>query len=430
MIGIQLIVIIVVTSMAIAYVGDILGKRIGKKRISLFGLRPRTTAMIITIITGGIISIATFGLLILFSSQMRQMLLDTEKMQKQRSELQGEIRKLSDDKMTLIYGLDKLKIESDGYRDDAVLLSDEIVNKQVELDELTKNSIDLKNKITELENQFSTSQKQLTATSIELKKLKDEYNKTNTEMDFISSEITILETEREKKETQISNLNKDITKLLTRIKQMNDEITRLQTEKPAFIEGSRIYGFTLRNDLFISEITDAIYQSFEDFESSDFETTKGCTIKQPSSETLYYDVIEKMSTSSAAKSIILVSAAENSFPSDEIPVEFQVYDQYIVFSKGTLIVEETVDKKLGLFEASGLAAKLVHDGAGKALERGLLPDPVAIVMTFTPKAYNVIAEQIVKHHRPMKIQLYASKDIYRGVYLDETNLRFEIIDAD
>ena len=437
MIGIQLIAIIVVSSMFIAYVGDILGKRIGKKRISLFGLRPRATAMVITIITGGIISVATFGLLINLSSQMRQMLLETEKIQKQRNELQGEVddlkgmvQQLSDNIMTARSERDKVKIERDGYLDDANRLSDEIGDKQYELDQLALNKIDLENKITELEDQAITSQEQLTATNAELAELKDEYDKTNTELDFISREITILETERKTKETQISNMNSEINALVGRITQMNTEITRLLTEKPAFTEGLRIYGFTLKNDLLINKITDALQKSFRDFEKNDFDTTRGCTIKQPSNETLYYDVIEKIKASSAEKSIILVFAAENCFPGDEIKVEFQVYDQYIVFSKGTLIIEEMLNKKLDLIDASGLAAKLVTKGAGKALDRGLLPDPVAKVMAFSPEAYHEVAERIVKNRRPMKIQLFASKDIYRAVYLDETNLQFKIIDAD
>ncbi|NCB17214.1 MAG: DUF3084 domain-containing protein, partial [Synergistales bacterium] len=54
----RLILTLIVVSGILAYLGDVLGMRIGKKRISLFGLRPRDTSRLITAITGMFISIA------------------------------------------------------------------------------------------------------------------------------------------------------------------------------------------------------------------------------------------------------------------------------------------------------------------------------------------------------------------------------------
>ncbi|MDR3321892.1 MAG: DUF3084 domain-containing protein [Synergistaceae bacterium] len=48
----QLIFIIVAISAVVTYVGDVLGMRIGKKRISLLGMRPRYTSTVITTFTG------------------------------------------------------------------------------------------------------------------------------------------------------------------------------------------------------------------------------------------------------------------------------------------------------------------------------------------------------------------------------------------
>ncbi len=58
----------------IAPFGDILGTKIGKARFSILKLRPKKTATIITIITGGFISSISIGLLILVSEEFRQRL--------------------------------------------------------------------------------------------------------------------------------------------------------------------------------------------------------------------------------------------------------------------------------------------------------------------------------------------------------------------
>ena len=51
--------------------GDRLGSRVGKARLSLFGLRPRQTAVLITVLTGSLISVLSLGLMLLVSRQLR-----------------------------------------------------------------------------------------------------------------------------------------------------------------------------------------------------------------------------------------------------------------------------------------------------------------------------------------------------------------------
>ena len=45
----------------IAYIGDLLGRRMGKKRLSAFGLRPKHTAILFTIVTGVLIACVSLG---------------------------------------------------------------------------------------------------------------------------------------------------------------------------------------------------------------------------------------------------------------------------------------------------------------------------------------------------------------------------------
>lgn len=51
--------------------GDRLGSRIGKARLSLFRLRPRKTAVLVTVLTGSLISALTLGLMVAVSERLR-----------------------------------------------------------------------------------------------------------------------------------------------------------------------------------------------------------------------------------------------------------------------------------------------------------------------------------------------------------------------
>ena len=69
-----LIIFLILLGGLIAPFGDLLGTKIGKARFSILKLRPKKTATIVTILTGGFISSVSIGLLILVSEEFRQRL--------------------------------------------------------------------------------------------------------------------------------------------------------------------------------------------------------------------------------------------------------------------------------------------------------------------------------------------------------------------
>jgi len=66
-----LILAVLILGAVIATLGDRIGTRVGKARLSLFKLRPRNTATLVTIITGILISASTLGVLFAASNQLR-----------------------------------------------------------------------------------------------------------------------------------------------------------------------------------------------------------------------------------------------------------------------------------------------------------------------------------------------------------------------
>ncbi|MBD2542235.1 DUF3084 domain-containing protein, partial [Coleofasciculus sp. FACHB-SPT36] len=66
-----LILSILVLGSVIATVGDRIGTRVGKARLSLFNLRPRKTAVLVTILTGLTISASTLTIIFATSEQLR-----------------------------------------------------------------------------------------------------------------------------------------------------------------------------------------------------------------------------------------------------------------------------------------------------------------------------------------------------------------------
>ncbi len=71
MTGWLLIAFLLILGGVISTLGDFLGTKIGKARLSIFKLRPRRTAVLITIITGSLISSLSLMLMLLVDRQLR-----------------------------------------------------------------------------------------------------------------------------------------------------------------------------------------------------------------------------------------------------------------------------------------------------------------------------------------------------------------------
>ena len=91
MFGATLIFVIVITGGIIAFFGDRIGTRVGKRRMTLWGLRPRYTSIIITILTGILIAGATMGVLTVISYDVRTALFGMEALKAQTKALAGEV---------------------------------------------------------------------------------------------------------------------------------------------------------------------------------------------------------------------------------------------------------------------------------------------------------------------------------------------------
>ena len=77
-----LILALLVLGGVLSTLGDRLGSRVGKARLSLFNLRPRSTAVLITVLTGSLISAISLGLMLLVSERLRTGLFELDQLER------------------------------------------------------------------------------------------------------------------------------------------------------------------------------------------------------------------------------------------------------------------------------------------------------------------------------------------------------------
>ncbi len=94
--GVLLVPVLIALSGAIALVGNAVGRGIGRRRLSLFGLRPRYTAQVVTVATGMLITILTLVVMLLLSREARVALFRLNDVLQQTRQLEEEIRRQED----------------------------------------------------------------------------------------------------------------------------------------------------------------------------------------------------------------------------------------------------------------------------------------------------------------------------------------------
>lgn len=99
--GYILILVMLLLGAGIAALGDRIGSRVGKARLTLFKMRPRKTALLVTIFTGSLISASTLGILFAANEQLRTGVFQLKRIQNRLSDTQREVNEARGQRDTL-----------------------------------------------------------------------------------------------------------------------------------------------------------------------------------------------------------------------------------------------------------------------------------------------------------------------------------------
>ena len=83
--------VVAIIAAGIAYLGNSWGRKIGKKRLSLFKMRPQHTSNFVTAVTGSLIAVTTLTLFAAFSEEVRGLLQGVDRLKTELRQLHGEM---------------------------------------------------------------------------------------------------------------------------------------------------------------------------------------------------------------------------------------------------------------------------------------------------------------------------------------------------
>ena len=154
MFGLALIFILIIMGGVIAFFGDRIGTRVGKRRMTLWGLRPRYTSIIVTIVTGVLIAGLTLGILTLSSYDVRTALFGMEALKRQTEELAVAVRQRTQD-------LEKAHLELDQKTQEYAQTNQRIADLNRQLQRLRSDKQGLDNRIADLNTEKNNLQQDI-----------------------------------------------------------------------------------------------------------------------------------------------------------------------------------------------------------------------------------------------------------------------------
>ena len=160
-----MIVIMAIVGALIAYIADKMGSKLGMKKLSVFGLRPKYTSILLTALSGSIIAVLTISVMAIASQSARTALFGMDKLQKELRMLNSEkdfaakALATAKEKVTAqnkqISILDAKILESTRENDEMEARLGQLNEKyrlaQSEVDSLTSSKVQLTNEVEDLE---------------------------------------------------------------------------------------------------------------------------------------------------------------------------------------------------------------------------------------------------------------------------------------
>jgi uncharacterized protein (DUF3084 family) len=206
--GYILIIVILFLGGLIAVSGDRVGTKVGKARLTIFKLRPRQTATLVTVIVGTFLSASVLTVLFAASEQLRTGVFDLQKLQKKLSSTSEELAKAISQKNYIQQQLEKLRIEQSEAKDELTG-----INQSVK-DELTKRSTTaqqlkkVRQQLEEVGNQKTNLQKDVDAIT---RRISD-----------LSTKQMVLEKQKEQQVNEVTQVNRRLTRLAQQVINLND----------------------------------------------------------------------------------------------------------------------------------------------------------------------------------------------------------------
>ena len=476
------VVALILVSGFIAYFGDLLGRRMGKKRLTLFGLRPRHTAIIATTITGMLISALVLFVLISVNSQFRKILTTGEQILVQNRRLSTANADLERMNETLLKRSGELTRQVTRHQREVDAALEEVRKAKQARDKAEAAVVRLEREIAARKKELAQLRNRTEAAESELVAVNEQLNKVRAELSTARSELTQARQDLSEAQDNLFDsvvVHSDARDRLAATQEQLEQTEQQLTQKNAELEALekftaefavesavvRKVGFILnQGDEIVrgkissrqskSGLEKELYSLLE--RASERAAGLGGKIEEQNNRavTVVYRVYspegkyalliddEPELVSKAVETIrgtlrdvlVQVVCAVNTLPGEQVPVELKLYINKLVFHQEDKIAQTKIDGRLSEGRILLLFTDFWKNEVSRsAIESGIIPAP-------RPDQRSTVGQNPQEHVDELfrvldrikatdaeaSVAVYAASDICAADLLDIRNVRFSV----
>lgn len=401
MYGIMLIVVLAVMGGAIAYIGDKLGSKVGRRKLTIFGLRPKYTSILVTIITGILISGSTLGILSMTSLDVRTALFGMEELKANLAQLTREVAAKN--------------TELDAGRK-------ALEEKNQEYAALVTKVKDTSEKLAGITQELAAVVAERDRTAAALRAVQQDYNLAKGDLDKARQDIETLQAAKEQLNQRVTSLNEAKATLQGDVDSLTELAVNLKKNMQIVREGTVIFrageliatavvpGGEQRSDMeralggIIEKANDTLIErlNVEDkkiqvlwISKSDFENAVAAMVSGPE------------------EVIVRVSSASNIVYGEPVIGSIEIFPNKLLYNKGEKICAETIDATGDAKQAEEAIMVFLRKVNATAVRQGVLPDPLhgTVGAISGAELYNNV-NKIKRASGKIEITATAQNDIY------------------
>ena len=354
-----MLIVLAVMGGLIAYLGDKIGSKVGKRKIKLMGLRPKYTSILVTIMTGISIAVVTLGVMSVLSENARVALFGMNKLRQQQHVLEEQ-------RDRLLAEADKLAREMQEKND---LLADNELKLASQEEQLDGANDRLRLTLLDLE-QVQAARDDASA---QLGIVQTAFNQANADLATARGEIEELEHTK-------AGLTKTVAALDERNRLLNESMLTVREGTVLFRVGEVLSSSVLTagqpQDETRSQLS-GIMVNINNMIRQRLNITDEKAVLLYISPDEFERTVQELSNSPKSSKLIRVTAAGNIITGEPALVHVNVYDNNLVYNRGREVYTEYFTSEEIASGAELQLLHFLHNVNRSAQADGILPDPLS-----------------------------------------------------
>ena len=354
-----MLIVLAVMGGLIAYLGDKIGSKVGKRKIKLMGLRPKYTSILVTIMTGISIAVVTLGVMSVLSENARVALFGMNKLRQQQHVLEEQ-------RDRLLAEADKLAKEMQEKND---LLADNELKLASQEEQLDGANDRLRLTLLDLE-QVQAARDDASA---QLGIVQTAFNQANADLATAQGEIEELEHTK-------AGLTKTVAALDERNRLLNESMLTVREGTVLFRVGEVLSSSVLTagqsQDETRSQLS-GIMVNINNMIRQRLNITDEKAVLLYISPDEFERTVQELSNSPKDSKLIRVTAAGNIITGEPALVHVNVYDNNLVYNRGREVYTEYFTSEEIESGAELQLLHFLHNVNRSAQADGILPDPLS-----------------------------------------------------